>query len=84
VCSVTVTPKATTTNLETVLTAAVAGTTPSGCVSNYSGATSITQINSYPATPEAKWDISIDGGAETTATRSTVIHVGDTIYLKFN
>jgi hypothetical protein len=84
ICSVPVTPRATTTNLETVLNAAVAGTTPSGCVSNYSGTTAITQISSYPPTPEARWDISIDGGAETAATRSTAIHVGDTIYLKFN
>jgi hypothetical protein len=83
VCSVTVTPKAATTTLETVLNAAVAGTTPAGCVSNYAGTTSITQINSYPPTPEARWHISIDGGAESTATKSIVIHVGDTIYLKF-
>jgi hypothetical protein len=83
VCSVTVTPKAKTTTLETVLNAAVAGTTPTGCVTSYSGTTAITQINSYPAAPEARWYISIDGGAEAQAQKTTVIHVDDTIYLKF-
>lgn len=84
VCSVSVTPKEETTTLETVLNAAVAGTTPSGCVTGYSGESAITQINSYPTTPEAKWNISIDGAASAQAKRSTTIHVGDTIYLKFN
>jgi hypothetical protein len=83
VCSVTVTPKAKTTTLETVLNAAVAGTTPSGCVTGYSGTTAITQINSYPPSPEERWYVSIDGGAESKATKSTAIHVGDTIYLRF-
>jgi hypothetical protein len=83
VCSVTVIPKEATTTLKTVLTAAVAGTTPSGCVTNFAGTTAITQISSYPATPEPRWYVSIDGGAETQALTTAAIHVGDTIYLKF-
>jgi len=82
-CSVSVTPKATTTTLETVLNAAVAGTTPAGCVTNYTGSPAITQISSFPASPEERWYLSIDGGAEAKATRSATIHVGDTIYLHF-
>ncbi len=67
-----------------MLNAPVSATTPSGCVTGYAGSTAITQINSFPASPEARWDISIDGGTETQATKATTIHVGDTIYLKFN
>jgi hypothetical protein len=84
VCSVTITPKAKTTTLDTVLNAAVAATTPAGCVSSYSGETAITQINGFPSKAEAKWNIVIDGGEKAQAKRSTTIHVGDAIYLKFN
>lgn len=80
VCSVTLAPGATTTTLATVLNAAVAGTTPAGCVSGFapsSGAGAITQINGTTAA----WKVSIDGAAKVTAERSTVIHVGDTIDL---
>jgi hypothetical protein len=86
ICSVTIAPKATTTNLATVLNAAVAGTTPTGCVSGFlpgSGEGAITQVNGYPTTPVEKWNISIDGGAEVQAKRSTTINVGDTIYLSY-
>jgi hypothetical protein len=86
VCSVTLAPEATTTTLSKVLDAAVSGTTPSGCVSSYlpsSGSGAITQINGQPASPEARWKIGIDGGSLASAERGTVIHVGDTIYLKF-
>ncbi len=86
VCSVTLAPEATTTTLSKVLDAAVAGTTPSGCVTSYlpsSGSGAITQINGAPTTPEARWKIGIDGGALASAERGTTIHVGDTIYLKF-
>lgn len=84
VCSVTVAPEATTTTLSKVLDTAVAGTTPAGCVSGYSpgaGEGAITQINGYPAVPAEKWNVSIDGGTEKQAKRSTTINVGDTIYL---
>jgi hypothetical protein len=83
VCSVTLTPKAATVSLETVLKAAVAGTTPSGCLTSYTGSSAITQVNSYPAAPEERWYLSIDGGAEAKALLSATIHVGDTIYLRF-
>ncbi len=80
VCSVTLAPGATTTTLATVLSAAVAGTTPPGCVTGFapsSGGGAITQINGTTAA----WKVSLDGAAKVTAERSTVIHVGDTIDL---
>lgn len=86
ICSVTLAPQATTTTLAKVLDAAVAGTSPAGCVSGYlpgSGEGAITQINGYPPAPTAGWEILIDGGAEAQAKRSTTINVGDTIYLKY-
>lgn len=86
ICSVTLAPKATTTNLATVLNAAVAGTTPAGCLSSFlpgSGEGAITQVNGYPTTPAEKWNISIDGGAELQAKRNTTVNVGDTIYLSY-
>ncbi|HET7444289.1 MAG TPA: prenyltransferase/squalene oxidase repeat-containing protein [Solirubrobacterales bacterium] len=85
ICSVTLAPKATTTTLAVVLNAAVAGTTPASCVTSFlpgSGEGAITQINGAPAVPAEKWNVSIDNGTEALAKRSTVIHVGDTIYLK--
>jgi hypothetical protein len=83
VCSVTLAPKATTTSLETVLKAAVAGTTPTGCLTSYAGSSAITQVNSYPAAPAERWYLSIDSGAEAKALLTATIHVGDTLYLRF-
>jgi hypothetical protein len=86
ICSVTLAPKATSTTLAAVLNAAVAATTPAGCVTGFlpaSGEGAITQINGYPAAPAEKWNISIDGGAATQAKRSTTINVGDTLYLHY-
>jgi hypothetical protein len=86
VCSVTLAPGATTTTLATVLNAAVAGTTPAGCATGFlpsSGSGAITQVNGWPTAPAERWKVSIDGGAEVTATRATVIHVGDTIDLSY-
>jgi hypothetical protein len=86
ICSVTLAPKATTTTLATVLNAAVAGTTPASCVSGFlpaSGEGAITQINGFPTTPAERWKVSVDGAAQVAAQRSTTIHVGDTIYLKY-
>ncbi|HEY2477998.1 MAG TPA: prenyltransferase/squalene oxidase repeat-containing protein [Solirubrobacterales bacterium] len=86
VCSVTPAPGATTTTLATVLSAAVAGTTPAGCVTGFqpsSGTGAITQVNGRPTVPAERWKVSIDGGAKVTAKRSTVIHVGDTIDLSY-
>jgi hypothetical protein len=86
VCSVSLAPKATTTTLATVLNAAVAATTPAGCVTGFlpgSGEGAITQVNGYPAAPAENWNVSIDGAAEVQAKRSTQIAVGDTIYLSY-
>lgn len=86
ICSVSLAPKATTTTLSAVLDAAVKGTTPSGCVTGYlpaSGEGAITQVNGHPTTPAEKWNVVIDGGGKVQAKRNTVIHVGDTLYLKY-
>lgn len=86
ICAVSLAPKAPTTTLAAVLTAAVAGTTPASCVSSFlpaSGEGAITQINGFPAAPAEKWNVSIDGSAKAQAKRNTTIHVGDTIYLKY-
>ena len=86
VCSVAVAPKAATTTLATVLETAMTAATPSGCVSGLqptTGTGAITQVNGYPEPKVAGWNVSIDGAAAAQAKRSTVIHVGDTIYLKF-
>jgi len=86
VCSVSLAPKATTTTLATVLDAAVKATVPSGCMSGYlpaAGEGAITQVNGYPAAPAEKWNVTIDGGGKAQAKRSTTIHVGDTIYLRY-
>ena len=86
VCSVTLAPGATTTTLATVLNAAVAGTTPSGCVTGF--AAELRQRCDHPGErlPDGaaeRWKVSIDGAAKVTAERSTVIHVGDTIDLSY-
>jgi hypothetical protein len=86
ICSVTLAPETTTTTLAKVLTAAVAGTTPASCVTGFlpgSGEGAITQVNGFPASPAEKWKVTIDGGTKEQAKRSTVIHVGDTIYLNY-
>lgn len=86
ICAVTLAPEATTTNLAKVLTAAVSGTTPASCVTSFlpgSGEGAITQVNGFPASPAEKWNVTIDGGSKSQAKRNTVIHVGDTIYLKY-
>jgi hypothetical protein len=86
ICSVPLAPKATTTTLSVVLDAAVKGTTPSGCVTSFlpaSGEGAITQVNGFPAAPAEKWNVTIDGGTKSQAKRNTTIHVGDTIYLRY-
>jgi hypothetical protein len=86
ICSVSLAPKATTTTLATVLDAAVKATTPASCVAGYlpgSGEGAITQVNGFPASPAEKWNVVIDGGTKNQAKRNTTIHVGDTIYLRY-
>jgi hypothetical protein len=86
ICSVSLAPKTAATTLAVVLDAAVKATTPAACVTGYlpaSGEGAITQVNGFPASPAEKWHVAIDGGAEKLAKRSTEIHVGDTIYLRY-
>jgi hypothetical protein len=84
VCSVSVEPSTPTTTLAAVLEAAEAASSPAGCVSSFapaSGSGALTQINGSPSPAEAKWDISIDGGKEKSAKRTSEIALGDTISL---
>ncbi|MGW4200264.1 hypothetical protein [Streptomyces sp. NPDC004726] len=86
VCSVSFTPTATTTTLGDVLTAAGSGATPSGCVTSVtpsSGTGTVTAVNGKANSGSNTWKASIDGSAFTTATRGTVINVGDTIALRW-
>ncbi len=86
VCSVALAGKATAATLATVLETAMTAATPSGCVSGLqptTGTGAITQVNGYPEPKVAGWNVSIDGAAAVQAKRNTAIHVGDTIYLKF-
>jgi hypothetical protein len=86
ICAVTLAPEATTTILAKVLSAAVGGTTPASCVTSFlpgSGEGAITQVNGFPVSPTEKWNVTIDGGTKAQARRNTVVHVGDTIYLKY-
>ncbi len=73
-----------TVTLERVLAAAEAKSTPASCVTGHASESGkITQINGFPATPKALWDYSVNGEAESQATLTTAIHVGDTIYLHY-
>jgi hypothetical protein len=84
-CAVTITPAAATTTLAKVLEAAESSSTPAKCVSSVTPATgsgAITSIDGLPSPPEARWNISIDGGKEAPAKRGRKIHIGDTIYLR--
>ena len=70
-----------------MLNAAVAGTTPASCVTGFlpaSGEGAITQINGFPASPGRKMERRRSTAApKAQAKRNTTIHVGDTIYLKY-
>jgi hypothetical protein len=87
VCSASVssaTAEAETVPLEKVLLAAEASSAPIGCVTGFASISgAISQINGFPATPKALWDVSIDGGTEKQATLTTAIHLGDSIYLRY-
>jgi len=85
VCSVSLTPTSTKVTLASVLEAAETSATPAGCVSAFtpsSGKGAITSIDGSPNPAQASWHVSIDGGAETQATRKTRVGIGDTIYLR--
>jgi hypothetical protein len=84
-CAVSVSPAGSTTTLLAVLEAAKASSTPAGCITGFqptSGKAVLTQIDGSPASPEPKWNVSIDGGKSKAAKLSTKISLGDTISLQ--
>ncbi|MFI9100616.1 hypothetical protein ACIGXA_08815 [Streptomyces fildesensis] len=86
VCSVTITPTGTTSNLGAVLDAALASSTPSGCVTSRtptSGTGTVTEVNGVTNAGANTWKVSIDGATAAGATRGTVVNVGDTISLRY-
>ena len=83
VCSVGLTAN-TTTTLGTVLTAATATTTPSGCVTSFSPTSgTITSINGVSNTATTTWRVSIDNGTSAPASNTKIVTLGDTIGLKY-
>jgi hypothetical protein len=87
VCAVALSPATFSTTLAAVLQAAEVSSTPQGCVSGFapaSGTGSITQINGSPTSAEPRWFISIDGGTESAAKRSSKVGVGATISLRLH
>jgi hypothetical protein len=83
-CAVTLTPSAKKTTLGALLGAAETKASPAGCVTGFTpttGSGAITQVNGQPSPPAAKWKVSIDGGAEKAAKRSSPVAIGDTVYL---
>ncbi|MYW48468.1 hypothetical protein [Streptomyces sp. SID161] len=86
VCSVALTPTGSTTTLGALLDAATSAATPSGCVTSVtpsSGTATITAVNSKANSGSNTWKVSIDGSAFTSATRGTVVGVGDTVALRW-
>ncbi|MEV7242860.1 prenyltransferase/squalene oxidase repeat-containing protein [Streptomyces sp. NPDC093248] len=86
VCSVALTPTGSTTTLGAVLDTATSAATPSGCVTSVtpsSGTGTITAVNGKANSGSNTWKVSIDGSAFTSATRSTVVGVGDTIAVRW-
>ncbi|MEE1826294.1 hypothetical protein PUR61_29505 [Streptomyces sp. BE20] len=85
VCAVTLTPTGATTTLGAVLDAA-ATATPSGCVTSVTpstGSGTITAVNGTANSGASTWKVSLDGAAATGAARATVVHVGDTVSLRY-
>ncbi|MFI0980607.1 hypothetical protein ACH4SP_26810 [Streptomyces sp. NPDC021093] len=85
-CSVALTPTGTTATLGDVLNAAASAATPAGCVTGVtpaSGTGAITALNGTANSGAATWKVSLDGAAFAGAARNTVIHVGDTVALRF-
>jgi hypothetical protein len=86
VCSVALTPTATTSTLGAVLDTAPTGSTPAGCVTSSapaSGSGTVTAINGTANSGGSTWQLSIDGGTAAAASRGTVVHLGDTLYLRY-
>ncbi|MGV9263778.1 hypothetical protein ACWDRR_03815 [Kitasatospora sp. NPDC003701] len=85
VCAVTLTPTGATTTLGDVLDAA-ATATPSGCVTAVTPSTgggTITAVNGTANGGGSTWKVALDGATATAATRATVVHVGDTVSLRY-
>lgn len=85
-CAVTFTPTATTTTLDTVLTAAGTSASPAGCVTGVTpstGSGTITAINGLANTGTTTWKLSRDGATPTSATRGATVTVGDVIHLRY-
>jgi hypothetical protein len=85
VCAVEIAPGTAKTNLGSVLEAAETASTPAKCVTQLSPTTgkgAIVSINDTASSTEPSWLVSIDGGTERQAKRTTVIELGDTIYLR--
>ncbi|MCX2968544.1 MULTISPECIES: hypothetical protein [Streptomyces] len=86
VCSVALTPTGTTTTLGAVLDAAASAATPAGCVTGVTpaaGSGAVTALNGTANSGSQVWQVSVDGSAFTAAARGEVIHVGDTIALRW-
>lgn len=86
VCSVTLTPTGSTTTLGAVLDAATSAATPSGCVTSVtpsSGTGTITALNGKANSGTNTWKTSLDGSSFATASRDQVVHVGDTIAVRW-
>ncbi len=84
VCSVAVAPTTATTTLGAVLTAAVSGSTPAGCVTGSSPSSGvITTINGVSNGGGSTWKTSIDNGTAAAANTATVVNLGDTVSLKY-
>ncbi|HEV7493025.1 MAG TPA: hypothetical protein VGO10_04555 [Baekduia sp.] len=84
VCSVSVAPTTATTTLGAVLTAAVSGSTPAGCVTGSSPSSGvITTINGVTNSGGSTWKASIDNGTAAAANTATGVSLGDTISLKY-
>ncbi|OKI96794.1 prenyltransferase/squalene oxidase repeat-containing protein [Kitasatospora sp. CB01950] len=85
VCAVTVTPTGATSTLGAVLDAA-ATATPSGCVTAVTpaaGSGVVTSLNGTANAGGSSWKVSLDNGAAVAADRSAVVHVGDTVSLRY-
>ncbi|MER8099091.1 hypothetical protein [Kitasatospora sp. NPDC094016] len=85
VCAVTLTPTGTTATLGDVLDAA-GSATPGGCVTSVTPSTgggTVTALNGTANSGSSTWQVGLDGGAATGATRATTVHLGDTVSLRY-
>lgn len=83
-CAVSVLPSATTVSLAEVLETAQRAATPAGCVTELgpaSGTGPIVSVNGQTPPAGGSWRVSIDGGTEKEARRSTRVGLGATVYL---